>query len=1027
MKSSGTIDPNGAPTTGLYDAAFEHDACGVGFICSIHNNHSHDIVRNGLRILENLDHRGATGADPDTGDGAGILTHVPHRFFEFVTAGLNFELPPKDAYGIGMAFLSKDEREYARQKGIIEAIAKREGLDVLGWRGVPVRSEKIGTAAREAEPAIVQFFIGQGGQNLETTDFERKLFVLRKLIENEARASGEAEDIYIASLSSQTIIYKGMLTTSQLSSYFIDLSDSRFESGIAMVHSRFSTNTFPQWSLAQPFRRMSHNGEINTLRGNINWMKSRQALFDAPKFGGDISRLEPLLDEGASDSQIFDNALELLCHSGRSLPHAMMMMIPEAWEHNDLMDEDKRAFYSYHSCLMEPWDGPATVPFTDGRFIGAVLDRNGLRPSRFTVTKDGMVVLASETGVLDIDPASIIRKGRLQPGKMFLVDLKEQRIIEDDEIKRRISQKQPYAQWLKENLIYMEDLPAVDGLDTDRGYEAMQPDLHLFGYTREDRDILMPPMMLNGKEGIGSMGDDTPLAVLSERPRLLYDYFKQLFAQVTNPPLDAIREEIVTSLYTNLGAQHNLFASGPESCRLLRLFQPILSNEDLARVHASNYDTLKTATVPMFFDARKGGKGLEAGLEEMCKRASAEIDAGNSVIILSDKGWSDNALPIPALLATSALQQHLIKTGQRFKASIVLESGEPREVHHFCTLIGFGADVINPYLAFEFAEEVIASAGGAISVKAAKKNYSKAVGKGILKVMSKMGISTVQSYQGAQIFEAVGIGREVIDKYFTNTASRIGGISLDIIAEEVSRRYEYAMYKGASDIQDLDAGGRYQWRRDGEHHHFNPLSVAKIQQAVREKDAKTYEDFAHIVNAESRASGTLRGLLAFADDVTPIPLEEVEPWTEIVKRFKTGARSYGSISQETHEALAVAMNQLGGRSNTGEGGEDPSRYAADSPKRSRIKQVASGRFGVTISYLASADEIQIKMAQGAKPGEGGQLPGEKVYPWIAKTRHSTPYVGLISPPPHHDIYSIEDLAQLIFDLKNSNPGRANYR
>lgn len=1024
MKSSGFIDSTNPPNIGLYNAAYEHDACGVGFICSIHNHHSHDIVQNGLRILENLDHRGATGADPDTGDGAGILTHVPHRFLKFAITGLGFELPEPGAYGVGMAFLSKDESEYIRQKSIIETVVESESLEVLGWRGVPVLSESIGRAARETEPAIVQFFVGQGDQSLDKEDFERKLFIVRKLVENQIQASEhtDSSSFYITSLSSQTIIYKGMLTTSQLGAYFIDLSDPRFESGIAMVHSRFSTNTFPQWSLAQPFRRMSHNGEINTLRGNINWMKSRQALFDAPKFGGDISRLEPLLNEGASDSQIFDNALELICHSGRSLPHAMMMMIPEAWEHNELMDEEKRAFYSYHSCLMEPWDGPATVPFTDGRFIGAVLDRNGLRPSRFTVTNDGIVVLASETGVLDIDPSTIIRKGRLQPGKMFLVDLKEQRIIEDEEIKETISRKKPYLKWLKENLIYLEDLPDVDWKDEVRSYNAMQPDLHLFGYTREDRDILLPPMMLNGKEALGSMGDDTPLAVLSERPRLLYDYFKQLFAQVTNPPLDAIREEIVTSLYTNLGAQHNLFTSGPESCRLLRLFQPILTNEDLARIRASSYDTLKTATVPMFFDPAKGGKGLEAGLAQMFEQASAEIDAGNTVIILSDKGWSENALPIPALLATAGLQQHLIKTGQRFKASIVLESGEPREVHHFCTLIGFGADVINPYLAFEFADEVIAAVGSSITAKVARKNYVKAVSKGILKVMSKMGISTVQSYQGAQIFEALGVGREVIDRYFTNTASRIGGINLDIIAEEVSRRYEYAVYKGSAENQDLDAGGRYQWRRDGEHHHFNPLSVAKIQQAVRDKDASTYEDFAHIVNTESRTRGTLRGLLEFVDDVTPIPIEEVEPWTEIVKRFKTGAMSYGSISQETHETLAVAMNQLGGRSNTGEGGEDPARYAANSPKRSRIKQVASGRFGVTISYLASADEIQIKMAQGAKPGEGGQLPGEKVYPWIAKTRHSTPYVGLISPPPHHDIYSIEDLAQLIFDLKNSNPG-----
>ncbi|MEM8484710.1 MAG: glutamate synthase large subunit [Bacteroidota bacterium] len=1023
MTSSGFRVPQDLPTDSLYNHAFEHDACGVGFICSIHNTQSHDIVQRGLQILENLDHRGATGADPDTGDGAGILVQTPHRFLRTVAAEAGINLPEMGAYGVGMAFLSKDKKAFSQQEAVIESVVEAEGLRFLGWRAVPVDSTAIGIAARETEPAMRQFFVGWGSTELAVNAFERKLFLIRKLIENKIRKEDQAgaDDFYLTSLSSRTLIYKGMLTTHQLSTYFADLNNPLFESALAMVHSRFSTNTFPHWSLAQPFRRMSHNGEINTLRGNINWMKSRQALFDAPKFGGDISRLLPILDEGASDSQVFDNALELICHSGRSLPHAMMMMIPEAWEHNDNMDPAKKAFYSYHSCLMEPWDGPATVPFTDGRYIGAVLDRNGLRPSRFTVTKDGIVVLASETGVLDFDPAEIVRKGRLQPGKMFLVDLKEQRIIEDEEIKATISNKAPYGEWLAESLIHLDDLPAAAEVPAVRARETLRRDLHLFGYTREDRDILMPPMLFNGKEGLGSMGDDTPLAVLSERPRLLYDYFKQLFAQVTNPPLDAIREEIVTSLYTNLGAQHNLFATGPDSCQLLRLKHPIFSNKDLARLKASTRDTLKSTTIPMVFDAAKGGEGLEAGLKTMFAAASEAIDAGTSILILSDRGWTDDLLPIPALLATAAMQHHLINTGDRFKTSLVIESGEPREVHHFCTLIGYGADVINPYVAFEFATDVIAAAGADTALEQAHKNYIKAVGKGILKVMSKMGISTVQSYQGAQIFEAIGIGREVIDRYFTNTPSRIGGIDLDVIAEEVSRRHEYALHKAGNVAHDLDAGGRYQWRRDGEHHHLNPLSVAKIQQAVRDNDPDTYADYARIVNTESRKRGTLRGLMAFRKDVTPIPIEEVEPWTEIVKRFKTGAMSYGSISQETHETLAVAMNKLGGRSNTGEGGEDPERYNINSPKRSRIKQVASGRFGVTISYLASADEIQIKMAQGAKPGEGGQLPGEKVYPWIAKTRHSTPYVGLISPPPHHDIYSIEDLAQLIFDLKNANP------
>ncbi len=1014
---------------GLYRSDFEHDACGVGFICSIHAIHSHHIVEQGLAILERLDHRGASGSDAETGDGAGILTHIPDRFFRAFWREEGLELPAPGDYAVGTIFLSNNAALSRKEKEAIETCLQREQLSFTGWRNVPVRSELIGLDARSTEPDIWQFFVERkDGQDPGT--FERKLFIARKAIEH--TLSGEEFSSehkgYITSFSNRTIVYKGMLTTAQLKSYFFDLGDPLFESAIAMVHSRFSTNTFPQWSLAQPFRAICHNGEINTLRGNVNWMRARQGDFHSDRFGDDIEKIFPLFTEGGSDSQCFDNALELLLQTGRSLPHAMMMMIPEAWEHHGDMDPEKRAFYDYHSCIMEAWDGPATVPFTDGRYIGAVLDRNGLRPSRYLITRDGFVILASETGVIDVEASNIAAKGRVQPGRMFLVDLDEHRIISDEEIKREIAAANPYGAWLAENQYRLDDLPESPVSEevpfthaSKRDSCAFQTSLKVFGYTREDREILLPPMVFEGREALGSMGDDTPLAVLSERPRLLFDYFKQLFAQVTNPPLDAIREVVVTSLFTNLGAERNLFDETPLHARQIRLEQPLLTESDLARISACDDQYLRSTTLSTLFDVHEGGAGLERALRSLCFEVEQAVNQGHTLVILSDKNHHEGQAPMPSLLATAAVHHHLIRAGLRTRCSLIVQSGEPREVHHMATLIGYGADAIVPYLALQLATSLLGERPHADREHEAVEKYFKAVGKGLLKIMSKMGISTLQSYRGAQIFEAVGISSEVIDTCFTSTPSRIGGIGFATIAEEVKRRYEASVFGRNGNAGELDAGGRYQWRRDGEHHQYGPHTVAALQYAVRQRKPESYREFAEVMNHQSKTRGTLRGMLALRSDVEPIPLSEVEPWTEIVKRFKTGAMSYGSISQEAHESLAVAMNKLGGKSNTGEGGEDPDRYRRDNLKRSRIKQVASGRFGVTISYLASADEIQIKMAQGAKPGEGGQLPGKKVYPWIARVRHSTPYVGLISPPPHHDIYSIEDLAQLIFDLKNANP------
>ncbi|MBX2821521.1 MAG: glutamate synthase large subunit [Rhodothermaceae bacterium] len=1020
-------------TRGLYRSDYEHDACGVGFICSIHANHSHYVIEQGLTILERLDHRGARGSDAETGDGAGILSHIPHSFFSEYWSRKGISLPTSWEYGVGNIFLSKNPSVRDGEIKTIEAVIEQEGLILIGWREVPVVSECIGEDARSTEPATWQFFV-KGEENTTLRSLERKLFVLRKAIENAflPEDSKDDNDVYITSLSNRTIVYKGMLTPDQLGKYFPDLHDPLFESAIAMVHSRFSTNTFPQWSLAQPFRSICHNGEINTLRGNVNWMRARQGMFASEEFGANLEKIFPLFTEGGSDSQALDNALEVIWHTGRSLPRAMMMMIPEAWEHNEEMNETKRAFYDFHSCVMEPWDGPATVPFTDGRYIGAVLDRNGLRPSRYIVTKDGFVVLSSEAGVIDVEPENVVLKGRVQPGKMFLVDLKQKRIISDEEIKMEMAQSQPYKEWVDANMIHLESLPGVAAKNGHlNGHHGAQPtcntlqnSLKLFGYTKEDQEMLLPPMFLGGKEALGSMGDDTPLAVLSERPRLLYDYFKQLFAQVTNPPLDAIREVVVTSLFTSLGSEGNLFEEKPEHARRIRLKQPILTSSDLGKIKSVQDPYLRHKSLPIFFAIKKKGYGLKEALQVLCDSAEEAVNKGYSLLVLSDRAHGVDNTPIPALLATAAVHHRLIKSGLRTRCSLIVESGEPREVHHMGTLIGYGADAICPYLAIQAIKTWLSDySDEEVSASQAIEKYIKSIGKGLLKIMSKMGISTIQSYQGAQIFEAVGISQEVIDPYFTSTATRIGGIDLQIIAEETAARF-YNAYREqhAGTLDELDAGGRYRWRRDGEHHHYNPQTVATLQNAARYNSAKSYTEFSQLSNNDSKRKGTLRGLLSLASETKPIPLDEVEPWTEIVKRFKTGAMSYGSISREAHESLAVAMNMLGGKSNTGEGGEDPDRYAKESERRSRIKQVASGRFGVTISYLASADEIQIKMAQGAKPGEGGQLPAKKVYPWIAKVRHSTPYVGLISPPPHHDIYSIEDLAQLIFDLKNTNPG-----
>ncbi len=1005
--------------TGLYDPAFERDACGVAFVATMTGVPSNDIVVKALTALRNLDHRGASGAEPDSGDGAGILFQVPDAFLRSV---VDFELPGAGAYAVGLAFLPDDVAAERHAMAAIDRIADEEDLVVLGWREVPVSSELVGVTARGTMPRFRHLFVASRHRVTDQMALERMAFCLRKRAEREA-------EVYFASLSSRTLVYKGMLTTGQLEPFFPDLSDPRIASALALVHSRFSTNTFPSWSLAHPYRLIAHNGEINTVRGNRNWMQAREAQLNSEMIPGDIRRILPICTEGASDSASFDEVVELLHMAGRSLPHSVLMMIPEAWENHDEMDPARRAFYQFHANLMEPWDGPANVSFTDGSVIGAVLDRNGLRPGRFWVTDDGLVVLGSEAGVLEIDPATVVRKGRLQPGRMFLVDTVAGRIIEDDEIKAELAAQAPYADWLRAGIVHLEELPEREHVvHTSKSVARRQ---QTFGYTEEELRILLTPMARNGMEALGSMGTDTPIAVLSDRPRLLFDYFIQLFAQVTNPPLDAIREEIVTSLGSHIGPEGNLLEADPSHCRQVLLPFPVIDNDELAKLGQINADGdapgFSGVRVTGLYRVADGGPGLRKRLGEICAEVDRHIAGGKRFIVLSDRDSDPDRAPIPSLLLCSAVHHHLVRRKTRTQVSLLVEAGDVREVHHVALLIGYGAAAVNPYLAMESVEDM-ARRGviAGITPEKAVRNLVKALGKGVLKVMSKMGVSTVASYRGAQIFEAIGLSHSLVDQYFTGTTSRLGGVGLTTIAEEVARRHANAYPANgiAPSHRTLPVGGEYQWRREGEPHLFDPETVFRLQHATRTRRMDIFRQYTSRVDDQSERLMTLRGLFRFAEEARPpVPLEEVEPVSAIVARFSTGAMSYGSISQEAHETLAVAMNRLGAKSNTGEGGEDPERYiplANGDSKRSAIKQVASGRFGVTSEYLVNADDIQIKMAQGAKPGEGGQLPAHKVYPWVAKTRHSTPGVGLISPPPHHDIYSIEDLAQLIHDLKNAN-------
>ncbi len=1037
------------PKQGLYDPQFEHDACGVGFVVNIKGQKSNQIARQALTVLNNLEHRGAAGSEPNTGDGAGILMQVPHAFLRKVTAPLNINLPGPGEYGVGMLFLSPHDEHRRLCEQRFEQIVAQEGQRVLGWRTVPTDNRTLGQTALSAEPVMRQVFIERSDTLTDDMAFERKLYVIRKRASSEIRYTDHdgGEHFYISSLSYKTIIYKGMLTSPQVGEYFLDLADPDIETALALVHSRFSTNTFPSWARAHPYRYLIHNGEINTLRGNVNWLYAQQTRFRSQLFGDDLAKILPVINQDGSDSAMFDNCLEFLVLAGRSLPHAMMMMIPEPWSNHESMSDEKKAFYEYHSTLMEPWDGPASMGFSDGVQIGAVLDRNGLRPSRYYVTKDDLVVLASEVGVLDIPPERVIYKGRLEPGRMLLIDTKEGRIISDEEIKQQMASAKPYRQWLNEHLVTIEELPSpvVPSQPVGKNGHSTPPTLPLidasrpelfdhatilqlqqaFGYTFEDLRMLMTPMAKDGVEAIGSMGNDTPLAVLSNHSQLLYNYFKQLFAQVTNPPIDAIREELVTATEVMLGSEQNLLEPRPENCRQIKLKHPILTNEDLTKLQYINLPGFKSATLPILFKVTEDGPGMAQALEDLYAAADRLVESGEAdILILSDRGVSQDYAPIPALLAVSGLHHHLIRRGTRTHTALILESGEPREVHHFALLIGYGVSAINPYLAYVSIKDMIAEGMlPGVTYEEGVKKYIKAAAKGVVKVMSKMGISTVQSYCGAQIFEAVGLNQAFVDKYFTWTPSRIGGVGLEVIAKEAETRHRHAFPERPTNGHTLEAGGQYQWRRDGEHHLFNPQTIHLLQRACRTNDYNAYKKYALEINDQSKQLGTLRGLLQLKFAANPIPLEEVESVESICRRFKTGAMSYGSISQEAHESLAIAMNRLGGRSNTGEGGEDPARYTLDAngdSRNSAIKQVASGRFGVTSEYLVNAKELQIKMAQGAKPGEGGQLPGRKVYPWIAKVRHSTPGVGLISPPPHHDIYSIEDLAELIHDLKNAN-------
>ena len=1021
--SSVSSSIQGHPAQGLYDPANEHDACGVAFVADIAGRVTHDTVEQGLTALRNLEHRGASGSEPETGDGAGILVQVPDAFLRAVLAEQGVELPEAGLYAVGTAFLSSDEDEAASARTRIGEIAVEEGLQVLGWRELPVDPDGagIGRTARSVMPRFAQVVLGcgRGCEQLTPYGLERRAYVTRKRAEHETGT-------YFPSLSSRTLVYKGMLTTDQLQPFFPDLSDERFASALALVHSRFSTNTFPSWPLAHPYRYIAHNGEINTVRGNRNWMRAREALLRGPHdLPDDLSRLFPVCTPGASDSASFDEVLELLHMGGRSLPHAVLMMVPEAWENAPDMDPAKRAFYQFHAALMEPWDGPACVTFTDGTQIGAVLDRNGLRPGRWWQTVDGRVVLASEVGVLDIPADQVVRKGRLQPGRMFLVDTAAGRIVEDDEIKAELAAEHPYADWLHSGQLHLDALPAREHVSYS--HESVLRRQQVFGYTEEELRILLAPMARTGAEPIGSMGTDTPVAVLSEKPRLLFDYFSQLFAQVTNPPLDAIREELVTSLSGAIGPEQNLLEPSPASCRQIVLPFPVIDNDDLAKIVHVNEDGdlpgFSSVTVHGLYPVNGGGEALRDALDRVRREVSTAIAAGARLIVLSDRDSTEHMAPIPSLLLTSAVHHHLIREKTRTRVGLVVEAGDAREIHHVALLIGYGAAAVNPYLAFETVEDLIRTGAlPGVDPGEAVQKYVKAAGKGVLKVMSKMGISTIASYTGAQVFEAFGLSQDLVDEYFTGTTSRLGGIGLEVVAEEVAARHRKAYPDNATERahRRLETGGEYQWRREGEVHLFNPQTVFQLQHSTRTQQYDVFKSYTSTVDALSERAGTLRGLFRLKEGVRPaVPIDEVEPVSEIVQRFNTGAMSLGSISPEAHATLAIAMNRLGGRSNTGEGGEDPERLY-DPERRSAIKQVASGRFGVTSEYLVNADDIQIKMAQGAKPGEGGQLPGPKVNPYIAKTRHSTPGVGLISPPPHHDIYSIEDLAQLIHDLKNAN-------
>jgi glutamate synthase (NADPH/NADH) large chain len=1008
---------------GLYRPEYEHDACGVAFVVDMKGHRSHAIVEQGIGALCHLEHRGAKGSEVNTGDGAGILLQVPDGFLREVSG---LRLPPAGAYATGIAFLPRDPEKADKAAAAIDAIVTSEGLQVIGWREVPTDDSTLGESAVAVEPCFRQVFIAgkAGGEWRSGLDLERRAFVLRKRIEH------DVPGVYFPSLSTRTIVYKGMLTSSQLTGFYPELRDPRIESALALVHSRFSTNTFPSWPLAHPYRYLSHNGEINTLQGNRNWMRAREALLESDVLPGDLERSFPIITPGASDSASFDEVLELLHLGGRPLQHAVLMMIPEAWENHESMSQEKRDFYRFHGCLMEPWDGPASIAFTDGTVIGAVLDRNGLRPSRYWVTADGIVIMASEVGVLEVDPAKVVMKGRLQPGRMFLVDTAQGRIVGDDEIKQALALEHPYGDWLAKGLVALDDLPPRMMLTPHHSSVVRQQ--RVFGYTNEELKVLVAPMATSAYEALGSMGTDTPVAVLSERPRLLFDYFQQLFAQVTNPPLDAIREELVTSLSATVGPEGNLLQPAPQSCRQVVLSYPILDNEELAKLLYINEHGetpgFRAFAIDGLFSVADGGAGLRRALDDICAKVSAAIADGANIIVLSDRHTSAELAPIPSLLLVSAVHHHLIREKSRTRVGLVVETGEAREVHHMALLLGYGAAAINPYLAFESIDDLIREGIITdITPGKARKSYIKACGKGVLKVMSKMCISTVASYTGAQVFEAIGLSGELVDRYFTGTVSRIGGIDLDALAQEVASRHHFAYLDNDAEAADRDlwVGGEYQWRREGEYHLFNPETVFRLQHATRTKQYGIFKDYTRLVDDQSQRLATLRGLFRFkTGNRTPVSIDDVEPVSEIVKRFSTGAMSYGSISKEAHENLAIAMNRIGGRSNTGEGGEDPDRYIPDANgdlRRSAVKQVASGRFGVTSEYLVNADDLQIKMAQGAKPGEGGQLPGHKVYPWIAKTRYSTPGVGLISPPPHHDIYSIEDLAQLIHDLKNSNP------